>query len=253
MGRFMLVQMHRPSVLHHGALVVTLALAVLACTGAAPTPAPATVRPDPTPVKSADLGAQYIRGLVAAFATDPLVMHVVVTENLIVREGKDSSSLDQSLTLDLSGRDMSAHLTTTKKGKTTTLDLVVVGMSGYLRAGSDPFRKSTRADHTEDFMNIVQSLRLVRHPSYLEYVGAETIDRIKLQHLTAIRDVPYITNTGDAATLKKLDIWVDESGTPFIAKTKSSMIGAYGREIDGTTEFRFTNFDGPITIVAPKD
>ena len=199
----MLARMHRFNVLGRGALVVTLALAVLACTGAAPTPAPATVRPAPTPVKSVDLGPQYIRGLVSAFTTDPLVMHVVVTENLIVREGKDSSSLDQSLTLDLSGRDMSAHLTTTSKGKTETLDLVVVGTSGFLRTGDDPFKKSTRADHTEDFMNIVQSLRLVRHPSYLTYVGTETIDEVKLQHLTAVRDVPYITNTGESATLEK--------------------------------------------------
>ncbi len=251
--RFMLAAMRRPFLVRHGTVVVTLSLAVLACTGAAPTPAPATARPTATPMKSIDLGAQYIRGLVAAFTTDPLVTHVVMSENLVVRDGKESATLDEAMTLDLSGRDMSAHMTSKSKGKTTALDLVLVGTSAYFREGKDPFKKSPRATYSENFMDIVQSLRLVRHESYLSYVGVDTIDEVELQHLTTIRDVPYFTDTGDAATVKKLDIWVDESGTPVLAKAKFSMIGAYGREIEGTKELRFTKFDGPIAIVAPED
>lgn len=249
---FMLAAMRRSIPLRHGIVVVTLSVAVLACTGAAPTPAPATAPPAPTPVASVDLGPQYIKGVVAAFATDSLVLHAVVSENMVVREGKDSATLDQSMTLDLSGRDMSAHLTSKAKGKTTTVDIVLVGTSAYVRDGKDSFKKFTRATYTENYMDIVQSLRLVRHASYLSYVGPDTIEGVKLQHLTATRDVPYFTGTGDAATLKKLDIWVDESGTPALAKAKFLIIGAYGREIEGTMEVRFTQFDGPITIVAPK-
>jgi hypothetical protein len=248
----MLAAMRRSIPVRHGTFVVTLSLAVLACTGEAPTPVPATARPTPTPMKSVDLGAQYIRGAVAAFATDGLVLHAVVRENLVVHEGNDSATLDKSMTLDLSGRDMNAHLTSKSKGKTTTVDLVMVGTSAYVRDGKAPFKKSTRATYTENFMDIVHSLRLVRHASYLGYEGADTIDGLKLQHLRATRDVPYFTDTGDAATLKKLDIWVDESGTPVLARAKFSIIGAYGREIEGTKEIRFTEFDGPIKIVAPK-
>jgi hypothetical protein len=247
----MLDTMRRSLPVRHGIVAVTLSVAVLACTGAAPTPAPATPPPAPTPVPSVDLGPQYIRGLVAAFATDPLVLHAVMSENLVIHEGKDSATLDQSMTLDLSGRDMNAHLTSKQKGKTTTVDLVLVGTSAYVRDGKDPFKKSTRATYTENYMDIVRSLRLVLHASYLSYLGPDAIDGVKLQHLTATRDVPYFTGTGDAATIQKLDIWVDESGTPSVAKAKFSMIGAYGREVEGTMEMRFTQFDGPITILAP--
>jgi hypothetical protein len=248
----MLAAMRRSFLVRRGTFVVTLSLSVLACTGAAPTPAPATASPAATPAKSVDLGPQYIRGAVAAFASNPLVLHAVVSEHLVVHEGSDSATLDKSMTLDLSGRDMRAHLTSKSKGKSTTLDLVVVGMSAYVRDGKDPFKKSARATYTEDYMDIVQSLRLVRHASYLSYKGPDTVDGLNLQHLTGSRDVPYFTDTGDAATIKKLDIWVDQSGTPVLAKAKFLIIGAYGREFEGTKEMRFTEFDGPITIVAPK-
>jgi hypothetical protein len=249
----MLAQMHRSNVPGHGALVVTLAFAVLACTGSAPSAAAPSPRLTLTPTPSVDVGALYIKAVVAAFASDPLVMHVVTTEKLIVREGKESARLDSSMTLDLSGRDMNAHLTSKAKGKTTKVDLVVLGASAYVRTGGGSFRKTQRTAYTETFMNIAQSLRLVRHPSYLAYVGVETIDKRALQHLTATRDIPYVTDTGDAATLKELDIWVEEDGTPILAKAKVLMIGAYGREINATSEFRFSDFGGPISIVAPKN
>ena len=250
---FMLPTMRRSFPVRHGIVVVTLSLAVLACSGAAPTPAPATAAPAPTPAPSIDLGPQYIRGAVAAFATDPLVLHGVVSENLVITAGKDSAKLDKSMTVDLSGRDMNAHLTSKSKGKTTTVDLVMVDLSAYVRVGKDKFKTSTRAAYTEAYMDIVQSLRLVRHPSYLSYVGAETIDAVQLQHLVAIRDVPYFTDTGDAATVKKLDLWVDQNGTPVLAKLKYSMVGPHGSEVEGTKEVRFSKFDGPITIAAPAD
>jgi hypothetical protein len=156
------------------------------------------------------------------------------------------------MTLDLSGRDMNAHLTSKSKGKTTKVDLVVVGTSGYVRTGNDPFKKSPRADFTEDFMNIAQGLRLVRHPSYLGYLGVDTVDKRALHHLVAVKDIPYVTDTGLAATIKKLDIWVEEDGTPVLAKANVSSIGSYGREIKITTELHFSKFGGPIKIAVPK-
>ena len=101
-------------------------------------------------------------------------------------------------------------------------------------------------------MNITQGLRLVRHPSYLAYVGVDTVDKQALQHLRGIRDIPYVTDAGLAATIKKLDIWVEEDGTPVLAKASASSIGSYGREIKITTELRFSDFGGP-TNRAPKN
>jgi hypothetical protein len=179
-------------------------------------------------------------------------MHVVKTEKLTVVEGNDSATLEQSMTLDLWGRDMNAHMESTSQGKTSTLDLVMVGTSAYVREGSARFKKYPRSKYTENYTNIAQALRLVRDQSYLGYVGIETIDERKLHHLTAVRDLPYITDTGDHGTFESFDIWVEEDGRPVLAKGKVLLIGSYGREFRGTNEYRFSKFGLSIKIVAPK-
>ena len=94
------------------------------------------MRPDPTPVKSVDVGAQVVKAVVAAFASDPLVLHVAQTAKLTVTLSGKSWKGSDSMTLDLSDRDLSAHFVTKEKGKTTNLDLVVVGKTVYARDGT---------------------------------------------------------------------------------------------------------------------
>ena len=81
-GRCMLAPMHRPITFGHGALVGTLSFAVLACTAAASRRRRSTPRPTPTPAPSVDVGAQLVKATVAAFASDPLVLHVAQTAKL---------------------------------------------------------------------------------------------------------------------------------------------------------------------------
>ena len=249
----MLGPMPRSNVLVRGAFVLTCALALLACTGAPPpTPAPATAPPAPTPAPSVDLSAKYAKAMMAAFAADPLVLHVVQAVKTTATLDAESKKIDATMSLDLSDRDLSMHLETTAAKKTTKLDMVVVGRAVYARLGSDHWQQGTRSNFEQSIADIAKALQPIRNPTYLSYVGVETIDKRELVHLTAKKTFPYISADGQRGTYDSFDIWIEEDGTPVLAKGKVTVIGAYGIEISGTSELRFSKFGGPIEIVAPK-
>jgi len=253
-GRCMLARMHRSNTVGHGVLVVAFALAVAACTGAAPpTPTPvATVRPSPTPSKSPDLGLKYATAMIAAFDRDPLVLHVVQTSKMSAADGGNSVKITASVDLDVSDHDLKAHMVTKTGGKTVKLDMVVVGTIVYARAGSGRWAEGSRSYYEHSISDIFRGLQPIRNPAQLGYVGIETIDKQKLHHLKAVKKFPYVMN-GQSGTYDSFDIWVTEDGTPVLAKGKISAFGAYGIEIKGTDELRFSNFGGKIKITAPKN
>jgi len=248
----MLAWMHRPITFGHVALVATLSFAVLACTAAAPSPPPATARPTPTPAPSVDVGAQVVKATVAAFATDPLVLRVAQTAKLTWTLSGKSWKGSDSMTLDLSDRDLSAHFETKEKGKTTNLDLVVVGKTVYARDGDKKWASGPRSSAEQNIADVIRALPSIREPAHLAYVGLETVDKVKLHHLTAVRKFSYQMSIGQTASYDTFDIWVQEDGTPVLAKGTVSAIGPYGVEIKGTNEIHFSEFGGPIEIAAPK-
>jgi hypothetical protein len=105
----------------------------------------------------------------------------------------------------------------------------------------------------QNIQDVIRTLPPIRNPAQLRYVGVETIDKVKLHRLTAVRPFTYVVSLGQEGTFDTLDIWVDEDGTPVLARGKVSAIGPYGVEIKGTNELRFSKFGGPIAIAAPKD
>jgi hypothetical protein len=247
--------MPRPNALFLGAIVMSIAFTVVACAGRSPVaPPPQPVYLRPAPVRSIDPGARYAEALVAALASDPLVLHSVQTTKATASYESESAKLNTTVTMDLSDRDHHMHMVSkTPAGKTVKSDLVVVGKSVYTRLGSGRWTKSSRVDYERSTTDIVRAYRLVRNPTDLLYVGPETIDKRKLHHLTATRDLPFMALTGMSGTYTRFDIWVEEDGTPVLAKGKVSAIGPYGVEIKGTNELRFSKFGGPIKIAAPKD
>ncbi len=250
----MLARMHRPITLGHVALVATLSFAVLACTAAAPPSVAPTVRPTAMPTPTVDVGLQYAKAVVAAFASDPLVMRVVQTAKLTVTDGKKSVDEKVSMTLDLSDRDLSAEFLTKTAGKTTTdLGMVVLGKTVYAREGGERWQSGPRSNAEQNIADVIRTLPAIRDPAHFRYVGVETIDKRKLQHLTAVRPFTYVMNIGQTGTFDTFDIWIEEDGTPVLASGKVSAIGPYGVEIKGTSEFRFSKFGGPLAIAAPKD
>jgi hypothetical protein len=238
-----------------GAIVVAIAFSVLACAGRPSyVPNPPALYPGPTPVVVATPapGAKYAEALVAAFATDPLVLHAVQTAKLKGLYELDGASVNVTTTLDISGRDMDIHIVSKSAGKTTKIDLVVIGKTVFGRVGGKPWKKVRRSDFEQDITDVVRGLQLIRNPAYLSYVGVETIDKHELHHLKANRTFPYV-NSNASGTFDKFDIWIREDGTPVLVIGKISAVGAYGFEISGTTEMRISKFGGPIKIEAPKN
>ena len=249
----MLVGMPRPTALVRGALVATVALTLVACGPKGPTPPPVPIaHPGPTPARSLDPELKNAYAMIAKYASDPLVLHAVQTSKFTASYETDSLKMTATFTLDVSDGDMNLHMTDKTNGKTSKVDLIAVGTSVYAREGSAKWRKQPRAAWEQTLSDAIRDLNPIKDPAHLAYVGVETIDKQKLHHLTAVKKFPYVLADGQRGTYEKFDIWVQEDGTPVLAKGKISAIGAYGIEIKGTNELRFSKFGGKIKISAPK-
>jgi hypothetical protein len=254
----MLAAMPRPTSLVHGAIVLSIAFTAVACAGRSLVPPPAVRYPAPAPVRSVGPGDHYVEALVAKLATDPLILHsdqtTKGTASYESEQANLSAELNTTVTMDLSGRDHAMHMVSkTPAGKTAKTDLVVVGKTVYSRVDKGKWMKSSRVDYERSRTDVARAYRLVRNPAYLRYVGLETVDKQKLHHITAIRDLPYISMTGMAGTFTMLDFWVEDDGTPVLIKGTFTTVVDYGIEITGTSEMRISKFGGPIKIVAPKN
>jgi hypothetical protein len=250
----MLAGMPRPNVLARGALVATVALALVACAAKGPTPPPVPVfHPGPTPARSVDPDLKYADAMIAKFASDPLIFHVVQTIKLTATDDTDSLRVTGSITMDASDGNTKVNLVLKAAGKTIKVDQVAIGSSIWSRIGSGRWSKGLLSTYEQDISDTVRALQPIRDSAHLTYVGVEKIDKQKLHHLTANRKFPYVMADGQRGTYDKFDIWVQEDGTPVLAKGKVSVIGAYGIEIKGTTELHYSKFGGKIKITAPKN
>jgi len=254
----MLAGMPRSNALVLGAIVMSVAFTVAACAGRSFVIPPPEVRyPAPAPVRSVGPGDHYVDALVAKLATDPLILHSdQTTKGTASYESESanlSAELDTTVTMDLSGRDQKMIIVSkTPAGKTSTMDLVVVGKTVYSRLDGGRWMKSSRVDYERSRTDVARAYRLVKNPAYLRYVGLETVDKKQLHHVTAIRDIPFISLTELNGTYTLLDIWVEEDGTPVLIKGTFTTVVDYGIEITGTSEMRISKFGGPIKIAAPK-
>ena len=100
--------------------------------------------------------AKYAEALVAALATDPLILHLVQTAKFKGLYELDGVNVNVTTELDISGRDMDIHMVSKSGGKTTKLDLVVVGKTVYARVAGTPWKKVRRSDFEQDITDTVR-------------------------------------------------------------------------------------------------
>jgi len=253
----------RPSFL----AVVLLAVTLTACGGAAPspvtseapgpstvvTPAPASEAPpieappteEPPP---ADAGGPYAEALVAALAADPLVMHLEQVATATTTLG----DVEAMLSGDFSGNDLDITMHIAAGANEVAMKMIVLGETAYVQQGDADWVSVPKDAAEAELAGLVQNMRLVTDPLDLLYVGVEAIDGRDLHHLTASRTIPYAPAAGGTGQYDVFDIWVEEDGTPVLAKTAFSATDPNGVAVSGTTNFEFSNVGGPIEIVAPE-
>jgi LppX_LprAFG lipoprotein len=251
--------------------VALLAATLTACGGAASsasdapeastvvTPAPASQAPSPSvalaseapPTQEpppADAGGPYAEALVGALAADPLVMHLEQVATATTTLG----DVEATLSGDFSGNDLDITMHIAAGANEVDMKMVVLGETAYVQQGDADWVSVPKEAAEAELAGLVQNMRLVTDPLDLRYVGAEAINGRDLHHLTASRTIPYAPAAGGTGQYDVFDIWVEEDGTPVLAKTAFSATDPNGVAVTGTTNFEFSNVGGPIEIVAPE-
>ena len=77
--------------------------------------------------------------------------------------------------------------------------------------------KGPRLAVEQNIADIIRALQPIRNPAHLGYVGVETIDKLIVYHLTAVKKFPYVMGNGQTGTYETFDVWVEEDGTPVLA------------------------------------
>ena len=206
------------------------------------------VRPTEEP-PPADAGGPYAEALVAALAAEPLMLHLEQVATATTPAG----NVEATLSADFSGDDLDLSMQLTSAAGGADMDMVVVGDTAYVRQrGAEDWTTVPRDVAEAEIAGLVQNMRLVTDPLDLRYVGPEDVDGRELHHLTASRAIPYAPGAGGTGQYDVFDIWVEEDGTPVLAKTAFSATDPTGVAVSGTTDFEFSNVGGPIEIVAPE-
>jgi hypothetical protein len=254
--------------------VPLLALIVAACGGAASSPvaseaalpsavvtpapasetpaasvAPASEAPPTEEPPPADAGGPYAEALVAVLAADPLVMHLEQVATATTAVG----DVEAALSGDLSGNDLDITMHISTAAGEVDMSIVVLGDTAYLRQGEEEWVSAPAEVAEAELAGLIQNARLVGDPLDLLYVGPEDVDGRALHHLTASRTIPYAPAAGGTGQYDVFDIWVEEDGTPVLAKTAFSATGPNGEAVSGTTNFEFSNVGGSIEIKKPED
>lgn len=229
----------------------------IAIATAAPTVAPTpTATPEPTatptptalPTRPPGGGGAIAEAAVAKLQADPLIAHVEQTQTLKAG-GQDVTIASSS---DFSGPDFRVVITINAGDQSNEQEIVVVGGEAWARNGAAGTLTSVPfAALEETVAGLYKAVRLVDDPEALRFVGVETIDGKKLQHLTANGTIPYIPAAGGTGQYDLFDLYVLKDGTPVIARTKFSATSAIGVDASGSTDFTFSKWGGPIAIEPP--
>jgi hypothetical protein len=197
-------------------------------------------------------GGPVVERALAVLHSDTFAGHVdqVQTASTVIA-GKDFEIV-ATMSLDVSGPDLSAHLESGTEKVKVDSDIVIVGRSAYTRSKGGRWTTVPRAAVAGSLTSLVAALTIVSTPAQLRDVGLETIDGRSVHHLAAASKIPYSTSSGTTGRYDTFDLFVADDGTPVLFK--SEFTGEQGgTPITGTTEVRYSKIGGPISISAPKD
>jgi hypothetical protein len=224
-------------------------------TAAVPTPSGSAVAPTGAPAASASgatgspvAGGPLVELAVAKLNGEPLVTHFKETAT----GDSNGKTVIAVIEGDIDGKDLAYRLSGTSNGESVDFELILVGDAAWGRQGGGPWTKTPASQVKSSTDSLVAAIRTVHDPSQLADLGVQTIEGRDLHHLTAAVEIPYSVSTGAKGRYDDFDIWVEADGTPVLVSTAfSGDLGSVAAT--GTTEIRFSNFGGPITILPPTD
>lgn len=196
-------------------------------------------------------GGKLAEALVAALHHDPFLAHIV--ESTVARStaGTNTVTITAKASGDVSGKDVSLHVSGTGAGPAVDQDLVSIGGTTWIRRGSaTTWEVHPRASAASAIDGLLSTIRLLDDPNQLVDTGAELVDGQALHHLTAVGFIAYRSPDGAAGSYDNFDVWVTDAGIPVIAK--ASFSASQGTNaIVGNTDIRYSGVGGPIAIVPP--
>ena len=227
------------------ALVFVLA----ACgSGAGTASAPVTASP---PGSQDASGANLARALVEKLLSDPFIAHVEQVANATSTSGGTTVEVDATLSIDVSGSNTAFSVTVVGGGQDLQADMVLLDDSAFGRQDGGAWEEIDPSSVRGSLDGLFAAMRLVEDPADLAYAGIESVDGRDLHRLTAVTEIPYNPAGGGTGQYDRFDIWVEADGTPVLFKSAFSAVGPNGEVVAGETDLEFSNFGGPIEIVAP--
>lgn len=183
---------------------------------------------------------------------DTFIGHVDQVATATSDVGGKTVEVRATMSLDVSGPDLSAHVEGGAGTAKIDTDVVIVGRLAYTRSNGGAWKVGPRAAVAGSITSLIAALTLVSKPTDLRDAGLETIDGRSLHHLTAASTIPYSTSSGTVGTYDTFDFYVGDDGTPVLFK--SAFTGKQGATtIGGTIDLRYSRIGGPIAITAPTD
>lgn len=245
------------------AFVALIAFALAACaSSSAPlrtTPPPAAASPGASaaaassaPAASTNAASSKVpEALVAALHADPFKAHIDESIQASSLTGATKVKVTANAVGDISGRDVSIHVTGTGGGPPTDQEIVSVGEDAWIRAkGASSWELHPRIDVGPSLDGLLQTIGLIRDPAELVDTGVETIEGKALHHLIAPMPVTFKSPGGVTGTYESFDIWTMETGVPVLVKATFSA-AQDTNSITGSTEIHYSQVGGPITIAPP--
>jgi len=225
------------------ALALAVALAVAGCGGSTP---PGTIDGD-------ELAAAFVRIL-----GDPTLHAGVVQQaTATTDQGDEPLSFRTSMSGDLALPDVDLEVVVEAEGEATRFRVVVVGERSFVDLGEGWVEAPPGSVDTSE---LTVALVVVSDPDDLEYLGPVEVDGRTLQHLAAIRPLPYSPSgfeagTSGTGTIDDLDAYVEADGTPVrisFSFTAEQQAGDGSTSTFGTSEVLFSDVGGDQVIVPPS-
>ena len=139
---------------------------------------------------------------------------------------------------DISGSDVSLHVTGTGAGPAVDQEVVAVGGTAWIRPAGGDWAAHPRAEAASAIDGVIKAIRLIDDPTQLVDAGVETVDGRPLHHLAAATTIVYRSGDGDGS-YDSFDVWVTDTGVPVIAKASfSAQQGA--NALVGNTDVHYT-------------